>query len=431
MMIKNENPVIADNLWNATANPAPNCPPFFDKAETDVAVIGGGYTGLSAALHLAEAGQHATVLEAETIGWGASGRNGGQVNPGLKDSPDAIEAKFGAEIGGRMIDLSGAAGQLVFSLIERHSIQCDAMPVGWVRAAHNKKTLNELKAIAGQWQRRGAPIQVLNADEVSDLIGTKIYCGGLIDHRGGNLHPLNYALGLAVAAIRAGAVVHEHNRAIRLEKAGEGYKIETPGGVLQAGKVLLCTNGYTEGLAPPLAKTIVPIRSVQVATAPLSDTARASILPKCQAPSDMRRLLLYYRMDAHGRFIMGGRGAYGDRGTRRQFEALREVTRQMFPQIGDVTWQNAWGGFVAVTADHYPRLNLLGSGILAGLGYNGRGVAMATAMGKVMSDWATGVPDEALDFPVSQVQPIPFHRLRKLAVGATVARYRLLDRLGF
>ena len=127
---------------------------------------------------------------------------------------------------------------------------------------------------------------------------------------------------------------------------------------------------------------------------------------------------------------MGGRGAYGDRGTRRQFEALRNVTRQMFPQIGDVTWQHAWGGFVAVTTDHYPRLNLLGPGVLAGLGYNGRGVAMATAMGKVMADWATGVPEEVLDFPVSQVQPIPFHRLRKLAVGAMVARYRLLDRLG-
>ncbi|NRB16682.1 MAG: FAD-binding oxidoreductase [Rhodobacteraceae bacterium] len=429
-MIKNENPVIADSLWDATANPAPNCLPLVGKVETDVAVIGGGYTGLSAALHLAEAGQHVTVLEAETIGWGASGRNGGQVNPGLKDSPDAIEARFGTEIGRRMVNYSGAAGQLVFSLIERHNIQCDARPVGWIRAAHNKKALREIKAIAAQWQKRGAPLQVLDADEIAGLIGTEVYIGGLLDHRGGNLHPLNYALGLAVAAKRAGSVLHGHSRAIRLEKAGEGYKVETSGGVLQAGKVLLCTNGYTDGLVPQLAQTIVPIRSIQVATSPLSDSARASILPKLQAPSDMRRLLHYYRMDAHGRFIMGGRGAYGDRGTKRQYEALRKVTRQMFPQIGDVTWQHAWGGFVAVTADHYPRLNLLGSGILAGLGYNGRGVAMATAMGKVMADWATGVPEQALDFPVSQVQPIPFHGLHKLAVGATVARYSLLDRLG-
>lgn len=430
-MIENENPLIADSLWNATANPATVFPRLFGEADTNVAVIGGGYTGLSAALHLAEAGQRVTILEAETIGWGASGRNGGQVNPGLKDSPDVIEARFGAEAGGRMVDLSGAAVQLVFSLIERHSIQCDAMPVGWVRAAHNKKALNELEAIAAQWQRRGAPVQVLDAREVADMIGTEVYVGGLIDHRGGNLHPLNYALGLASAATRAGAAVHERSRAIRLEKAGERYKIETSGGVLRADRVLICTNGYTDGLVPALAQTIVPIRSIQVATAPLSDSARASILPKRQAPSDMRRLLLCYRMDAQGRFVMGGRGAFGDRGTRRRFEALRNATQQMFPQIGDVTWQHAWGGFVAVTADHYPHLNRLDTGILAGLGYNGRGVAVATAMGRVMADWATGVPEAELDFPVSQVKQIPFHRLRKLAVGATVAQYRILDGLGF
>lgn len=430
-MIKNENPVIADSLWSSTANPANECPPLFGEAETDVAVIGGGYTGISAALHLAEAGVRVTVLEAEAIGWGASGRNGGQVNPGLMDSPEEIEAHFGREFGGRIVGLSGSAGQLVFSLIKRHNIQCDVMPVGWLRVAHNEKTLKELKTIAVQWQRRGAPVDILGATEVAALVGTEIYCGGLIDHRGGNLHPLNYALGLATAAIQAGAVVHEHSRAKGLEKSGEGYKLKTSTGVLRANRVLLCTNGYTGGLVPALTRSIVPVRSIQVATAPLSDSVRASILPNRHAPSDMRRLLRYYRMDAQGRLIMGGRGAYGDRGTQRQFEVLRNATQQMFPQIGEITWQHAWGGFVAVTADHFPHLNRLDTGILAGLGYNGRGIAMATAMGKVMANSAMGVPDEDLDFPISPVKPIPFHGLYKLAVGATVARYKLLDGLGF
>lgn len=429
-MIQNENPVIADSLWTATANPAPDCPPLTGERDTDVAVVGGGFTGLSAALHLAEAGHEVTVLEAHSPGWGASGRNGGQVNPGLKEDPDAIEARFGAEAGGRMVRISGSAAQLVFDLIGRHGIACDAVQSGWIRAAHNDRALAALQAAARQWQQRGAAVESLDAGQVAQMIGTDAYRGGLIDRRGGNLHPLNYALGLADAALRAGAVIHGHSRALGIDRDGGRYRISTAGGSLTAGKVLLCTNGHTDGLAAPLERTVVPVRSIQVATAPLSDNVLASILPGRQAPSDTRRLLLYYRLDAAGRFIMGGRGAFSDAGTRRQFDALRQVTARMFPQIGDVDWQHAWGGFVAVTADHYPHLNRLDDGMIAGLGYNGRGVAMGTAMGKVMADWASGRPEAELDFPVTPLRPIPLHGLRQLGVTATVAGYQLLDRLG-
>ena len=429
-MIQNENPVIADSLWTATANPAPDCPPLTGEAEADVVVIGGGFSGLSAALHLAEAGQRVVLLEAEQPGWGASGRNGGQVNPGLKDGPDAIEAHFGADAGGRMIRTSGAAGQLVFDLIRRHGIACDAQEVGWIRAAHNAKGRAELHDLANQWQRHGAAVEPLDAAEVRTLIGTEAYCGGLIDRRGGNLHPLNYALGLAHAAIAAGASLHGQSRALSLQTRPDGrHVLRTAQGSVTAGKVLLCTNGYTDGLKPPLGRTVIPVRSIQVATVPLGPEADA-ILPGRQAPSDTRRLLLYFRRDAAGRFIMGGRGAYSDAGTERQLQALRDVSEQMFPVLKGVEWQHAWGGFVAVTADHYPHLNLLGNGIIAGLGYNGRGVAMATAMGKVMCDWVMGTPASALDFPVTPVRPVPFHGLRKLGVAAAVTQYRLLDALG-
>jgi len=429
-MIQNENPVIADSLWTATANPAPDCPPLSGAAETEIAVIGGGFTGLSAALHLAEAGRQVTVLEAEQPGWGASGRNGGQVNPGLKDAPDAVEARFGAGAGARMVALSGSAGQLVFDLIRRHGIACDAVESGWIRAAHTPRALAELHDLARQWQRRGADTAPLDAREIAELIGTDAYCGGMIDRRGGNLHPLNYALGLAGAAQKAGAVLHGQSRAMGLEKTAGGYRIPTAQGTLTAQKLLLCTNGYTDGLAPPLARTVVPVRSVQVATEPLPASVLETLLPGRQAPSDSRRLLLYFRRDAQGRFIMGGRGAYSDNGTRQQMTALRQVSEQMFPQLRGVQWEYEWGGFVAVTADHYPHLNRLGDGILAGLGYNGRGVAMGTAMGKVMTDWALGKPEAELDFPVTPARPIPLHGLRRLGVAGAVAGYRLLDRLG-
>ena len=429
-MIENEAPVIADSLWSATANPIPPCPPLESDDSAEVAVIGAGFTGLSAALHLAERDIETVVLEAETPGWGASGRNGGQVNPGLIEDPDQIEARFGPEMGRRMILLSGAAGDLVFSLIERHGISCDAVQSGWIRAAHNATALKTLESRVEQWQRRGGPLRLLDRDEVRQMIGTDVYCGGAIDPRGGNLHPLNYALGLAGAAIAAGVRIHGRSRALSVKQEAGRQVIETAHGRLRAGKLLLCTNGYTDGLVPPLAQTIVPVRSIQVATEPISDNISASILPGRQAPSDTRRLLHYFRMDAAGRFIMGGRGAYGDDGTRRAQERLRKASRDMFPQLADAQWQHAWGGFVAATADHYPHLNLMGDGIVAGLGYNGRGVAMATAMGKVMADWASGTAAADLDFPMTSPKPIPFHGLRKLGVQATIARYRTLDWLG-
>ncbi|MDK3018166.1 NAD(P)/FAD-dependent oxidoreductase [Pseudodonghicola flavimaris] len=428
-MIQNEAPVIANSLWTATAHPAPRSTPLTGPEEADVAIVGGGFTGLSAALHLAEAGISVVLLEAEEPGWGASGRNGGQVNPGLKDAPDAVEAQFGAEAGRRMIRMSGGAGQLVFDLVRRHGIECDAQEVGWIRAAHTPKSRAEFHDLADQWQRRGAAVEPLGAQDVTDLIGTPVYCGGLIDRRGGNLHPLNYALGLAAAARRAGARIYGQSRATGLERAGAGFRLSTAGGQVTARRVLLCTNGYTDGLRPPLARSVIPVRSVQVATAPLGDLGE-TILPGRQAPSDSRRLLLYFRRDAAGRFIMGGRGAFSDGGTARQLAALRQVSEQMFPQLKGVSWDYAWGGFVAATADHYPHLHLLEDGLMAGLGYNGRGVAMGTAMGKVMADWVLGTPVSALDFPVTPVKPVPFHGFRKLGVTAAIGGYRLLDALG-
>ena len=429
-MIANEIAPIANSLWTATANPTPPCPPLNGPAETEVAIIGGGFTGLSAALHLAEAGVAATVLEAETPGWGASGRNGGQVNPGLKEDPDAVEARFGAEMGARMVRLSGDAADLVFGLIRRHGIDCAGAQTGWIQPVHDRAALSVVEKRVTQWNRRGAPLRMLSKGETADLLGTDQYLAGMIDERGGNLHPLNYALGLATAAQRAGAVLHGQSRALRLDSNDSGHVIHTARGTLKAHRVLVCTNGYTDGFLPPLARTVVPIRSIQVATAPLGDNIRRSILPGGHSASDSRRLLLYFRLDPQGRFVMGGRGAYDEAGTRLQMDMLRKVSVQLYPQLKEVDWNFDWGGFVAMTADHYPHLNRVRPGIMAGLGYNGRGVAMGTAMGKVLADWASGTPEDALDFPVTEPRPIPFHFLRRPAVAATVSWYRLRDRLG-
>lgn len=426
-VIENEKDYIARSLWTATANPASPCPPLKGTEEAEVAIIGGGFTGLSAALHLAEAGVSVRLLEAETPGWGASGRNGGQVNPGLKEDPDTIETRFGPEMGGRMVALAGGAGDFVFRLIDRLGIDCDAAQPGWIQPVHSEEAMKTVRPRVEQWQRRGAPLRMLSRTETADLLGTDTYLAGMIDERGGNLHPLNYALGLAGAAKKAGAVINGHSQVTRMEREGGRHVLQTDSGRVTARTVLFCTNGYSGPLNGKLARSVVPIRSVQVATEPLSDNLRRSILPRGHSASDSRRLLLYFRLDRDGRFVMGGRGDYTEAGTEKQFTVLREASLALYPQLAEADWTYKWGGFVAMTADHYPHLVRMGEGIWGALGYNGRGVAMATMLGKVLADAAQGVREQALDYPVTDVKPIPFHFLRKPAVAATVAWSRWRD----
>ena len=379
---------------------------------------------------LAQMGRSVVVLEAQTPGWGASGRNGGQVNPGLIEAPNDAIARFGPEMGQRMIRLSGQAGQLVFDLIAEHHIQCDARPVGWLRAAHNSTGMQSLVHKAEQWAQHGADLKLLSRADVVQAIGTNAYIGGLIDPRGGNLHPLNYALGLCDAARAAGVRIYGQSRVEKLERRGAEHLLVTKRGQLRAGRVLLCTNGYSGPLHKGLQQSVVPIRSVQVATEPLSQELRAGILPGLHAPSDTRRLLSYFRMDAAGRFVMGARGGYSVQATRARLAQARAWSIKLFPQLAQVRWAFEWGGYIAATADQYPHLHDFGNGMAAGLGYNGRGVAMATAMGKVLADWASGRPHGELDFPVTPLRKIPFHPLYPFGVETKVAYYRFLDGVG-
>ena len=428
-MIENESPALANALWSATANPHPACPPLTGATRAEVAIVGGGFTGLSCALHLAEAGLKPVLLESQTPGWGASGRNGGQVIPGLKEDPDAIEKRFGPELGGRMVALAGGAPDLVFDLIERHGIACDAVREGWIQPAHSDAALRLTERRVEQWGRRGAPTELLDRARTAELLGCEGYHGGLLDRRGGGLHPLNYALGLAKAARDQGTVLHGSSPAISLERQQSGYLLRTPAGELHAERVALCTNGYTTALLPELQRSVLPLRSLQVATAPLRETVLRSILPQGQVASDTRPLLSYFRLDGEGRFLIGGRGAERSAAIQERFRSLRATGVKLFPQIQASDWHYHWGGLVALTPDHYPHLHEPAPGLIACLGYNGRGVAMATAMGKTMAEKLRGLPDRDLGFPVTEVQPIPLHGLRKPAIAAAMAWQLLRERL--
>jgi len=423
-----EGALLSASLWQATARPAPDCPPLRGEERTEVAVVGAGFTGLSTAIHLAERGVAVRVLDAQGPGWGASGRNGGQVIAGLKEDPDTLERLYGAETGGRLIAFSSGAPDVLFDLVARHGIQCSARRAGWIQPAHTEAASVLLRERVRQWSARGVPIRMLDAAETARLIGTERYLCAALDLRGGSVQPLDLALGMAEAAQRLGAHVHGQTPVTRLEQRGEGWVLHTPAGRLTADRVVLGTNGYADGLHDGLRRSLVPVVSVQVATAPLSDNLRRSILPEGHVASDMRRLMFYYRLSPCGRLVMGGRGAYGDRGVEAQLAGLRQAAAWVFPQIGAPEWTHHWGGFVAMTPDHLPHLHELAPGLIAAAGYNGRGVAMATAMGQAIADRLTGTPAEALAFPPSPLRPIPLHGFRRMGVSAVVAWRRWLDR---
>jgi glycine/D-amino acid oxidase-like deaminating enzyme len=417
------------SLWAATAPPAPDLPALEASVAAEVAVIGAGYTGLSAAVHLAEAGRDVLVLEAHEPGWGASGRNGGQVIPGLKLDPDEIEARFGASAGAALVRTVGAGPDLVFELISRFSIDCTPVRAGWIQAASSAAALPALERRVRDWQRRGAEVELLDAAALRRLTGTRAYAGGWLDRRGGTVQPLAYARGLAAAARAQGARLYARSRALSLVADPPGWRIGTARGEVRARQVLIATNAYSDRLLDRLRRSVVAVRSYQVATEPLPPELRSQVLPGGQAVSDTRRLLRYFRTDAAGRLVMGTRGRFRELPPERAAASHYAAVRELFPALAGVRYEFHWGGLVAITADHLPHLHELAPGLFAALGYNGRGVAMATMMGRLLAQQAMGRTDPSFAYPLSPLRPLPLHVFNRLAVRALIQYYRIRDRL--
>lgn len=419
---------LAPALWAATAPPPPPTPPLDSDADADVCIVGGGFAGLSAALHLAEAGVRAVVLEAREPGWGASGRNGGQVIPGLKHDPDELLARFPGEAGERLVQFAGSTADTVFDLITRHGMNVPHRRAGWIQGAHTEAGLGEVARRAEQWARHGADVAVLDRADVADHLGSGAYLGGWVDRRGGAVQPLAYARGLARAALTAGAAVHGGSPVTALDRQDGRWRVLTAGRrSVRVAQVLVCTNGYTGGLIPRLAQSVIAMNSFQVATAPLSDNARKSVLPYGHVSSDTRKLLLYFRLDHEGRLIMGGRGPLREPRSAADWAHLERVLAKVFPQAAGAPIAHRWGGRVALTRDFLPHLHEPEPGLLVDIGCMGRGIGLQTLMGAAMARYAGSGDRRHLPFPIVPIEPIPFHALRRLYVSAIVAWYRLND----
>ena len=408
------------NLWEETAVPAPRLEPL----------VGAGYLGLSAALHIAEAGGDAIVLEAEAPGWGASGRNGGQLIPGLKHDPDEIEGALGRERGERLWRFAGRTADFVFALIERLGLKAEARRTAWVQGIHSEKAALRAGARAEQWQSRGADVAYVEAPQAERLTGANIYVGAFVDRRAGCLQPLSYARELARAANSAGARIYGGSRVVSLDRRPGGWAARTASGAeVTADRILLCANAYSDALFPELPRSIVAATSLQIATEPLPEKLRSAVLSGGEVLSDTRKAIRYWRLDAAGRLLMGGRGPYREPGPERDWAHLVREVNTLYPALRGIPFTHRWGGRVAIHPDYWPRLHQLRPGVFAAIGCQGRGIGWQTAMGAELARLAMDRTYEPV-LPISPVQPIPFSRLKRIGVPVAVATMRVLDRLG-
>ncbi|MEZ5564804.1 MAG: FAD-binding oxidoreductase [Gammaproteobacteria bacterium] len=373
----------------ATANGLADYPSLKGTVSTDICVVGGGYTGLSTALHLAERGYSVVLLESNRVGWGASGRNGGQIGTGQRIGESELEQQFGAGTALQLFDLANAGRELVKDLVQRHAIDCD-LRFGQVICAAKPSHLGDLEARAAKLARDYAyPHQrMLDLPELRSLVDSPVYYGGVLDSGAVHLHPLNLALGLARAAVAAGVQLHE-------QSAATGYTgtnpvlVRTAAGVVRARYLVLACNGYLGGLQPQIADYILPINNFLLATAPLGSAASGLIAePGCA--HDTLFVVNYFRRSLDGRLIFGGGETY-----RRRYPAdlkafVRRRLLRVFPQLAGVPVDYAWGGTVAVTMSRLPHLGRLAPDVYFAQGYSGHGIATATLAGQLMAEAIAG-----------------------------------------
>lgn len=428
-------PALPPSLWAATAPPGPASEALAGDITADVVVVGAGYTGLSTALHLAERGVSVAVVEAAVVGWGASGRNNGQVIPTHpRFDPEHFVAMLGPEKGEAYAALVRDSAAYTFDLIRRHGIDCEAQQNGWIQPAHRPGRVALSRRRAEQWASRGAPAEFLDRQRTAAITGSDFWHGGWINRDGGHINPLAYARGLARAAVGAGVRLFEQSPATALAREGRRWKVSTPAGSVTADQVVLATNAYSDDLWPGFRQTVIPVRSYQMATRPLGQNVRRSILIGNVALSDTQGDLHFFRFDRDGRLVSGGalvvHAGHDARLRRRIGKRLARVFPQIGSGAGDVQFDYLWNGYVGITADRMPHLHELAPGVVAWIGCQGRGVALASILGRELAHWAATRSAEDMPLPLSPLAPIPAHGFARRIARGMLLLYRWRDRRG-
>ncbi|QEY63810.1 FAD-binding oxidoreductase [Metapseudomonas lalkuanensis] len=413
-----------------SANPVPARPELQGETETDVCIIGAGYTGLSTALFLLENGFKVTVLEAAKVGFGASGRNGGQIVNSYSRDIDAIERTANPKNAKLMADMAFEGGRIIRDRIQKYNIQCD-LKDGGVFAAFTKKQMGHLEAQKKLWERFGHnQLELLDAKRIREVAATDNYIGGMLDMSGGHIHPLNLALGEAAAVESLGGVIHEQSPATRIER-GANPVVHTPKGRVKAKFVVVAGNAYLGNLVPELASKSMPCGTQVITTEPLSDELAKTLLPQDYCVEDCNYLLDYYRLSGDKRLIYGGGVVYGARDPANIEAIIRPKMLKTFPQLKNVKIDFAWTGNFLLTLSRLPQVGRIGDNIYYSQGCSGHGVTYTHIAGKVIAETLRGQAERFDAFASLPHYPFPGGRMFRVPFTAMGAwYYTMRDKLG-
>jgi glycine/D-amino acid oxidase-like deaminating enzyme len=419
------------SLWVAVTPPGPDLPELAGTAEADVIVIGGGFTGLSTALHLREAGTDVAIVEAIEPGWGASGRNNGQVIPTLsRPDPDDIVARHGAA-GERFVALLRDSAAVLFDIARRYQIAAEQEQAGWVQPVHSPGRMAIAERRVRQWSKFGAPVALLSREQTRQMLGSDAWFGGFWNRSGGHINPLALSRGLARAVLDRGGRIYARSPAIGFERSNGRWLVRTEKGEISGRALVVATNAYTgefsKSLLPAMAHEVMPVLSWQMATQPLSEAARETIIPGRQAMSDTHGELYFARYDARNRLVTGGAVIGPGNKPERLKAIVAERLQRLWPQIGRVEFDYVWNGYVGMTTDFLPRIHRLGPDAYGWTGCNGRAVALSIALGDELSKAVRGLPDGDLALPFSDPVPIPAHGLLRRLAPLMLMVYRRRD----
>lgn len=419
-----------DSYYAASAEPPPPQPALGEALDCDVCVVGGGYMGLSTALHLAEAGFDVVLLEAHRLGWGASGRNGGQVGSGQRVGQPQLESMLGEAAAHKLWQLGQDSKTLVRELIARHGIDAEYKPGiihADLKAGEVAESHEEVEHLRRHYHYD--EVEPLDRREIGEQLGTEVYHGGSIDRGAGHLHPLRFAFGLARAALAAGVRVFERTQVLRLEE-GEPALLHTDAGRVRARFVVLGCNGYLGRLQPRVAARVMPINNYILATEPLGEELARSLIRDDVAVGDSKFVINYYRLSSDHRLLFGGGESYSYRFPRDIAGLVRKHMLSVYPQLQNTRVDYAWGGTLGVTVNRLPHLERLGGNVLSASGFSGHGVAMATLAGQLCSE-AIATTAERFDV-MAAVPTWPFPGgalLRSPLLALAMSWYALRDRL--
>lgn len=417
--------------WYAdTVDPLPPFEPLKGQHKADVCIVGGGFTGLSAALHLAEAGYDVALIEAHRVGFGASGRNGGQLGSGQRVDQESLEKMVGRDDAAKLWDQAEEAKALVKSLIAKHKINCHLKP-GIAHACFSAREMRDEHAHAEHLQTRYGydQLETLDAEAFAALCPSPAYHGGTLDMGAAHLHPLAFALGLAGAAAAAGVRIYERSEVHHI-KHGAKAIVQTGKGRIEADHVILACNGYLGGLDRKVTARVMPINNFIIATEPLGDDA-ARIVTRDVAIADTKFVVNYYRLSHDGRLLFGGGESYGYKFPKDITETVRKPMLEIYPHLKDARIDYAWGGTLAITMKRMPYLARVADNVLSASGYSGHGVGNATHAGKLMADLIAGQA-EGFD-TMARVLSTPFPggmAFRSPLLALAMTWYATRDRLG-